>query len=459
MSVHSLATGRRVLLAVIALAVILLSGCALGQADRATNVLDSSATLNGYVGGSRDTNIEYWFQYGPSTAYGSETQHRSLAISDRDPHPVSEPVGGLSPSTTYHFRLCATDPGDQLGGAPICVGDQSFATTGCPGLGGFGAGNWPPACWRPYAGSGPATSPFNRPIPANPRLDPASAGIVSNLAAPGNLTAGTADTADDWSHPLYYAGRDDPLFTIHCTEPWGDCELEGMQVRIPERARPAGGGDAHMAVLDQYSGEAWEYDFWQVRSKPSGGGRLDISWGGRTKATGDGLGSNATAAHFGLAAGVIRAQELEAGQIDHALFVTVGCSNGRSVYPAGSGAGAICSDSTQRSNAPAMGARFQLAMSNEQIDALPVPGWKKTILRALAKYGGYFGDTGGPGFGFQFESGSTYTSFGYEDRMVKFARDNQVPTWNGVYVFNMRDGVDWGRYLRVLDPCTALGTC
>ena len=63
-----------------------------------------------------------------------------------------------------------------------------------------------------------------------------------------------------------------------------------------------------MAVIDQASG--WEYDFWQVESKPAGGGTISISWGGRTAigtADADGLGSNATAAHFGLAAGVIRA--------------------------------------------------------------------------------------------------------------------------------------------------------
>jgi hypothetical protein len=35
---------------------------------------------------------------------------------------------------------------------------------------------------------------------------------------------------------------------------------------------------------------------------------------------------------------------------------------------------------------------------------------------------------------------------------VTFARANNVPTWNGTYVFNMAQGVDWARYLRVLAP-------
>jgi hypothetical protein len=78
--------------------------------------------------------------------------------------------------------------------------------------------------------------------------------------------------------------------------------------------------------------------------------------------------------------------------------------------------------------------------------------WKKTILTALAHYGGYVGDTGGPGFAFEFESGTTYTSFGAADAMVTFAKANNVPTWNGRYVFNMSNGVNWAKYLRVLAP-------
>jgi len=106
-----------------------------------------------------------------------------------------------------------------------------------------------------------------------------------------------------------------------------------------------------------------------------------------------------------------------------------------------------------------MGSRLQLNMSAAQIDALAVPAWKKTILKAMATYGMYFGDTGGGAWGIQAESGSTYTSFGKEDAMVTFARNNGVPTYNGNYVFNIRDGVDWAKYLRLIPPCTTQGTC
>lgn len=326
--------------------------------------------------------------------------------------------------------------------------------TSCTPVDGFGIDSWPGACWRPYASS----SPWNTPIASDPKLVANSAQIVSRVmswGAPSDFMAGTADTADDWAHPTYYAQLTDPLYQLHCTETsWGICPVEGMRIQAPSAARPGGGDDAHMTVVDQIGG--WEYDMWSVSSKPRYGGRLDFRWGGRTRLDGDGRKAGATAAHFGLLAGIIRAQELAAGQINHALFMVTRCSSGTYVYPA-LGHGGACSSTT---NAPPMGARLQLNMSAAQIAALAVPAWKKTILEAMATYGMYFGDSGGSGaWGIQTESGSTYTSFGREDRLVAFARNNGLPSYNGDYRFDLAEGVDWTKYLRIIDPCETLGTC
>ena len=224
-------------------------------------------------------------------------------------------------------------------------------------------GNWPPADWRPYSDD----SPFNQVLPEDPRLHPRSSAVVARLTeqgGPSDLRAGIADSDGDVQHPTYWSTADDPVFTIHCTRPYGRCEIEGMKVRIPDRARPAGGSDAHLTVVDQRSG--WEYDLWEVESKPSGGGELVTGYGGRTRIDGDGLASDATAAHFGLLAGIIRAEELLAGRIDHALFLVADCDSGEFVYPA-RGRGAPCED---RTDAPAEGMRFQLDMSDAEIRAL-----------------------------------------------------------------------------------------
>jgi hypothetical protein len=120
------------------------------------------------------------------------------------------------------------------------------------------------------------------------------------------------------------------------------------------------------------------------------------------------------------------------------------------VYPASASGSGDCSGDVR--NLPPMGARFQLAMSSAQIAALPLPAWKKAILTALARYGGYVGDTGGSGFGFMMQSSSTYTSFGAPDRLVQFARGAGLSDHGGRFSLNIASGVDWARYLRVLLP-------
>jgi hypothetical protein len=79
------------------------------------------ATLNGSV----DPNgyaTNYYFQYGPTTAYGSSSATQS-AGSGWQPTSVSANLTGLTSSTTYHFRLVASS------GAGTSYGqDQVFST-------------------------------------------------------------------------------------------------------------------------------------------------------------------------------------------------------------------------------------------------------------------------------------------------------------------------------------------
>ena len=323
-------------------------------------------------------------------------------------------------------------------------------------LGNFSSVSLPGACYRPYSDS----SPFNTPVagkPTSPNSDAIVSRMMSFSPVPDKVSTNNADTAGDWAHPIYYSQPTDPVYTVDCVENWGTCEIEGMKVRIPSQARAAGGSDGHMAVIDQAGG--WEYDFWQVRSKPSGGGTIAISWGGRTPVGGadaDGLDSNATAAHFGLAAGMIRPAELAAGEINHALFSVVKCTNGTAVAPAGTGTGRSCSSiGLSNANAPAMGQHFYLDMTEAEINALAKPEWQKTILRAMAEYGTYVGDTGGVGWNVMFESGSSYTSFGQPDPWVALGDKLGVPKWTNpesgrtLRVFDFQNAVDWSRELKV----------
>ena len=92
-------------------------------------------------------------------------------------------------------------------------------------------------------------------------------------------------------------------------------------------------------------------------------------------------------------------------------------------------------------------------MSAARIDSLDVPEWKKTILHAMAEYGMFVGDTGG-NWVVETEGGTGYTSLGYHDPWVEFAKDHGVPYYapDHDYVFKLRGGVNWRRHLRVVEP-------
>jgi hypothetical protein len=160
-------------------------------------------------------------------------------------------------------------------------------------------------------------------------------------------------------------------------------------------------------------------------------------------------------------AGKLRAEELAAGQIDHALFMSVRCDSGRAVYPATKGGLPCSAIGLPDADAPNMGTRFQLDLTDAEIGALPVPAWKQAILRAMAHYGMYVGDTGGT-WAIKQEGGTTYTSFGYPDLWQSISQVLESVSFfrpDNTYVLNLRDGVDWARHLRVIDPCVAEGTC
>ncbi len=326
---------------------------------------------------------------------------------------------------------------------------------------GFQAGNWPGADWRPYADS----SPFNQ-LVGEAEVHPDSSQLVAaslQWGPPANLTVGTAETAEDYGHPVYYALPSDPLYVLRATEPWGHNPINGMRIHVPAAARPAGGSDGHMTIVTP---NGWEYDLWRAQRPPPDGGVLSFAWGGRTRIDGNGLGSLATAAHFGSLAGVIRPEELAAGRINHALFIVLRCAGSTTsfgygvhssrrawtssyVYPA-QGGGSACGPNDP--DLPPLGARFQFAMSEAEIAALPMPKWKKAILLALARYGGYVGDTGGPGISFELQSSSTYTSFGAPDRFVQLAQRVAITPHQGRYTFDLSGGIDWQRYLQVVVP-------
>jgi hypothetical protein len=109
------------------LALTAASGCTIGQPGAATDVVHTSARLNGVAySNQEDVDVQYWFRYGTTTAYGSTTPERTHIPADSTddrPHPVWEWLDGLAPDTTYHYQICTAPPRNG------CVqSDQTFRT-------------------------------------------------------------------------------------------------------------------------------------------------------------------------------------------------------------------------------------------------------------------------------------------------------------------------------------------
>jgi Calx-beta domain-containing protein len=90
--------------------------------DPATDMTQTGATLRGTVV-PNGVATSHHFDYGTTTSYGSTTP-TTAAGSGTTAVPVAAAVGGLSPATTYHFRLAATNS------AGTSFGDDASFTTG-----------------------------------------------------------------------------------------------------------------------------------------------------------------------------------------------------------------------------------------------------------------------------------------------------------------------------------------
>jgi len=102
----------------------------------ASNVDVSSATLNGTVN-AINNNATVSFEYGLTTAYGNTVNATPATVNGNTVTPVSANLSGLLLTTTYHYRVVATN----IGGTSY--GNDLTFTTGCvpPAAAGLIAGS------------------------------------------------------------------------------------------------------------------------------------------------------------------------------------------------------------------------------------------------------------------------------------------------------------------------------
>lgn len=90
------------------------------------SILASSATLTGAVD-PRGQSTTYYFQWGTTAAYGSQTSPASAGAANTTTR-VSAAIAALAPGTTYHYRIVASSGSGTSAGA-----DRTF-TTAAPSM-------------------------------------------------------------------------------------------------------------------------------------------------------------------------------------------------------------------------------------------------------------------------------------------------------------------------------------
>ncbi|HEV7614707.1 MAG TPA: hypothetical protein VGO36_00580 [Solirubrobacterales bacterium] len=170
--------------------------------EPATGLKDTIATLNAAVdmNGGEGT---YEFEYGPTAAYGNKATYSGAWLEGKTiPVAVSQTINGLTPSTTYHYRVVAKNSAGTATGSDVTFTTAAtdvptalagMATTepfdGSAGsLANFGA-NWALLAWT--AGKGEDNITGWRPTAEYPTVNGAYLNQTLSDSGPGAAVAAT----------------------------------------------------------------------------------------------------------------------------------------------------------------------------------------------------------------------------------------------------------------------------
>jgi hypothetical protein len=262
-------------------------------------------------------------------------------------------------------------------------------------------------------------SVWNRPLAADAELDPASQTLVDKLSAA--VTESDAWIAVKGTSPLYTVPADQPTVRVQLddnTQWWRKSLQEAFDaVPIPADAMPAQNNDAHMTIWQPATDRLWE--FFRARKLADG---WHASWGGAIEhvsgspgyydeSSWPGLSApywGATATSLPVIAGTMMVDELQAGNIPHALALNIPWAR-PNVYawPAQRSDG----KSTDPDAIPE-GARFRLDPRLD-IDKLNLPPLTRTIAKAAQRYGMIVRDQTGQAVGLFAENTTRYATNPY----------------------------------------------
>jgi hypothetical protein len=268
-----------------------------------------------------------------------------------------------------------------------------FIVTAAAACAAWAAEESPPAAWRPFADD----SPWNTPVPAGAPVDPYSALYLERLVALGGVSTLAVNTFE-WTIPVYWVElAEAPRFDVTCisTSHFNrlvDADRDGVarDVPIPFGAAPDPQDDRHMCVADWRAGVA--YDFLQAERHWPGVWRARAV--DRWDLAGSGVHppgvSGCRGSGFPLLAGLIRPEEVAAGEIRHALALAVPANLPYFFVPPASTTDGFATEPLVLPE----GTRLQLDPALD-LETLALTPAGMVVARALQRYGAYVGDNAG----------------------------------------------------------------
>ena len=254
-----------------------------------------------------------------------------------------------------------------------------------------------PGTWRPFSDD----SPWNTPIPAGARVHELSDAIIGRMSA----AAEHIRFGNYYIVPIWVVNADNmPFHPAKAAYPFDTWDynndlITDIGVPIDTTLWGEQTEDGHIIVIDTLYDLAWEmsrfkgiedglincstFNVWDLTGKGVGDPNEGVRW----KARG-GRGSG-----FPNIAGLIRPEEVQAGEIRHAMTFTFETNRKDHIYyPAARTDGRF-----DFPDAPAEGMLFQLnpELTDEDFDRWGLSASAKVVARALQAYGMYLCDNGG----------------------------------------------------------------
>jgi hypothetical protein len=248
----------------------------------------------------------------------------------------------------------------------------------------------PPASLSPRAPSLGSQAAWNQDVSKAPR-DPRSAAYISYIDSHGgDHMHPDFGSPRPYGFPYSVVGAGQRKLSVHYTA-YGD-ESDPGPFPVPAGARIEGGngsdGDRHVLAIDESSCVLYELyrAFFVAKPKPHWNADSGVAWDlGSSALRPDGW-TSADAAGLPIFPGLVRYDEVAAGQLEHAIRVTFDSTRDAYLHPA-----SHCAGDTTSASAPPMGLRLRLK-AGYGLGGFSGPA--RTIAEAMKRYGLIVADNG-----------------------------------------------------------------